>query len=724
MWGAPPPEQPRGARAGQSGRYPRRPGSPPPGASGSRWPAGPGGRGNSGRQYVPPAGGHGPASGARPAVRPGRSGPTYPTYGPYGGPAGYGAPEYDAPEYDAPEYDAPGYGPPGPPPGPWTSGRMPAAQTDQHHLRFTIFHDGNAGHLWRGELGSLLGEAVVSAGVVMWLGYLTYSPQVVALALVALGLPALLAGPLGATLTRVEEPAGLFKLVGRVRVVFALGLIGMHYLTVLPVLYLLLFGLSLCGRMRSALRVAAMRACLAPGEPERVAASTHFAAVIVAVVGPLLASLLYILAAQRILLVAIGGALMFFLCTSSDAMLDALPRTRRAFLLAQPEPEEDEGEESEDEEAFDEDLEDGEGEDDPEVALMRREAALPEWEQWGPGNMSQAIADVTAGLRLIGSSNVSTTALRALATLALVGGGLSVLEVFYITDHLFVPTYYLGALLAAEGAGLALGATLWSDLGRRGSGKGALLVGTVGTGAALAALAVVNQVPLAIAAAVGMGVANALAVEGGREALRAGFNGLARRAMAAAESTIVALCGLVGALIFYLFRQGLILPRLGARGAGPSLTRLQPFTVAQIFLGVGIGLVVGGIVFAVLLNTGGVLDRMHARRAARRAAKGRSGARGRIPGRGFEEDEESDSSGYYPAAGGVWDEGDEEDRDDEPDEYEDSRYARSYGAESRASWNEDEEPEDDDWDTRRRGGGGRPGPRTPPTRGGGRRGWR
>jgi hypothetical protein len=599
---------------------------------------------------------------------------------------------------------------------------MPAARPDQHHLRFTIFHDGNAGHLWRGELGSLLGEAVVSAGVIMWLGYLTYSPQIVALALVAMGLPALLAGPLGATLTRVEEPAGLFKLVGRMRVVFALGLIGMHYLTVLPVLYMLLFGLSLCGRLRSALRVSAMRACLAPGEPERVAASTHFAAVIVAVVGPLLASILYILAAQRILLIAIAAALMFFLCTSSDAMLDALPRTRRAFLLAQPEPEEDDNEDLEDEEALDEDL--GDRGADPE--LMRREAALPEWQQWGPGNMSQAIADITAGLRLIGSSNVSTTALRALATLALVGGGLSVLEVFYVTDHLFVPTYYLGALLAAEGAGLALGATVWSDLGRRGSGKGALLVGTVGTGAALAALAIVNQVPLAIGAALFMGVTNALAVEGGREALRAGFNGLARRAMAAAESTILALCGLAGAVIFYLFRQGLTFPRLGAGGAAPSLTRLQPFTVAQIFLGVGSGLVVGGVIFAVLLNTGGVLDRMHARRAARRAAKGRSGARGRIRGRGFEEDDEDDDgSGYYPAAGGAWDEedGDGGQWDDEPNEYEDSRYARSYGAQSRANWNEDEEPEDDDWDTRRRGNRGRPGPRTPPTRGG-RGGWR
>jgi hypothetical protein len=596
--------------------------------------------------------------------------------------------------------------------------------TDRHHLRFAIFHDGNPGHLWRGEFSSLLGDAVVSAGVVMWLCYLTYSPMVVTMALLALGLPALLAGPLGATLTRVEEPAGLFKLVGRLRVGFALALIAMHYVTVLPVLYLLLFGLSLCGRLRSSLRVAAMRACLAPGEPERVASSTHFAAVVVAVIGPLLAALLYVLIGQRILLVAIGGALLFLLGTSSDALLDALPPARRAFLLAQPER--DENQEEEDEEALD----DEDGEVGPDAALIRFEAALPEWDQWGPGNIAQAIADVRAGLRVIGGGNVSTTALRALATLALVGGGLSVLEVFYVTDHLYLPTYYLGALLAAEGAGLAIGATFWSDRGRRGSGRIALLVGTLGTGVALVALAAMNAILPVLVVAVGLGIANALAVEGARAALRAGFNGLERRAVAAAEMMLAALCALVGALIFYFFHQGLTIARPGGNSGATQLTLLQPFSVAEIFLGAGVGLAVAGIVFAVLLNTGGVLDKARARRERARAAKRRSGTRGRIlADRDDYDDEEDEGSGYYPAAGGQWDEEDDEGGgqwDDDADAYEDRRAGRGYGGARRAGWDEADE-DDEGWDMRGRArggrGGGRPGPRTPP-RGGGRGGWR
>src|SRR6185437_7341443 len=101
--------------------------------------------------------------------------------------------------------------------------------------------------------------------------------------------------------------------------------------------------------------------------------------------------------------------------------------------------------------------------------------------------------------------------------------------------HLLLPTFYLGPLLAAEGAGLALGAMLWSDLGRHGNGKGSLFLGMVGTGAALAVLAVVHLPVWALVAALVMGVFNAVAVEGGREALRAGFDGVERRALAAAE---------------------------------------------------------------------------------------------------------------------------------------------------------------------------------------------
>src|SRR5262249_49646487 len=147
------------------------------------------------------------------------------------------------------------------PPGvryPGTVGRLPAADgytsselaaVRHHHLGISILHDGNPGHLWRGVFFSRLGEAVLGVGAVMWLAGLTLSPLVVAGAVVALGLPFLLAGPLAVPFENAARPDRSLRWLGRLRMVLALGLIGMHYRTFLPVVFALLFVLSLCGRL-------------------------------------------------------------------------------------------------------------------------------------------------------------------------------------------------------------------------------------------------------------------------------------------------------------------------------------------------------------------------------------------------------------------------------------------------------------------------------------------
>jgi hypothetical protein len=601
--------------------------------------------------------------------------------------------------------------------GQWTSARTPAVEDSRHHLRFAIFHDGNPGHLWRGELGSLLGDAVLSVGVIMWLAMLTYSPRAVGLGLIALGLPALLAGPVGVTLTRVEEPARLFKLLGWLRILFAAALITMHYLTIFPVLYLLLFGVSLLGRLRTSLRIAAMRACLAPGEPEHVAASSHLAAVGVAVAGPLLATLLFILDGERILLVAIGAAVFFLLGVSADALVDALPASQRAFLLAVPSD-------------LDEDVyapaveEPDAADDDPEALMERTELALPEWEQWGPGNVREAVEDVANGMRLIGSRAVSLSAMRALSVLALIGGGITLFEVFYVTDHLNLPTFYLGALVAAEGAGVALGATLWRDLGRAGSGRVSWLVGMLGVSLALGALVLVGTIQPALLIAVALGAANGLAVEGARQSLRAGFDGVERRAITAGESFITALCAMAGVAIFALLHRGYAVTRHGK----VVVTLLQSFPVTLLFLGAGVGLAIAALLFAFWGRILAFFERQRDRRLER--------AEQRRAARGEEYDDEDD--GYYPDAGGEWDDAGYDDgyADDGRGGYDDSRYMTGYQTgyqpeyqESRAypqarpparrggarEWDDGDEEDEGNWS--RTGRAPRPGPRTPPGRG-------
>src|SRR5262249_29293089 len=195
-----------------------------------------------------------------------------------------------------------------------------------------------------------------------------FSPLAVAGAVAALGLPFVLAGPLAAPFENAHNPDRALKWLGRLRMVLALGLVAMHYRTILPVVFALLFILSICGRLCDALRTAPIRTCLAPGEPEHVASDLHIASALVAVLGPLLAALFYVLLGERILLVSIGSVVFFALSANSDTFLDALPARRRAFLLAAPTSSE----------------EDDEDEDEQQTPEEWRERALPEWYQQGP----------------------------------------------------------------------------------------------------------------------------------------------------------------------------------------------------------------------------------------------------------------------------------------------------------------------------------------------------
>jgi hypothetical protein len=508
----------------------------------------------------------------------------------------------------------------------WTSTQM-AVVSHQHH--FSLFHDGNAGHLWRGEVASLLGEAIFTTGIVIWLVGLTGSPYVVALALALLGVPWLLAGPLAAPLTRISEPGRGLAWIGRLRFLLALGFVPMHFHTIYPVVFALIFSIALCGRLREALRVAAFRTCLAPGELERVSSDLYIGGAIVAVCGPLLATLTYILLGERILLVSIFAAVCYLLASNSDGFLDALPESKRAFLHVQP----DEA----DLEALMEEDGDDERLSDPE---MRRELALPEWYQVAPSTLRQAFDELRSGMALVGGSSLSRTALLALCTLGLVGGGLAALEIFFLQDRLGLPGFYLGPLLAAEAAGLALGALFGDTVTRRGQGRPALIAGVVGTGVALAAMTLVPMLLAVLVCALLLGFFNALAVTGARAGLFAGFIGYERRAIASTEIWLVALAGVVGAGLFTIFYAG----SAGIPGLPAALAQL-PFPgwhVGVVLLGTGIGLVLSAVIFGVLLAR----KQRAAKASARAASEGDFGD--------WDDEGYDGESAYLPAAGG-WD---------------------------------------------------------------------
>lgn len=510
----------------------------------------------------------------------------------------------------------------------YTSTQM--AAVSQHH-HFSLFHDGNAGHLWRGEVASLLGEAVFSTGVIIWLAGLTQSPYGVALGLVLLGVPWLLAGPLAAPLTRVAEPGRGLAWIGRLRFLLALGLIPMHFRTIIPVVFAIIFAIALCGRLREALRVAAFRTCLAPGEPERVSSDLYIGGAIVAVVGPLVATLAYTLVGERILLVSLFAAICYLLASNSDGFLDALPPNKRAFLNVHPD-DEDIAALMEEDDGSDERLTDPQ---------MRRELALPEWYQVAPSTVRQGFGELRAGMGLAGSAVVSQTALLALCMLGLVGGGLAALEIFFVQDRLGLPGFYLGPLLAAEAGGLALGVLLGDVVARRGQGRPAMIVGVIGTGIAIAALTIPPMLIAVLGCAFLIGLFNALAVTGARVGLFAGFTGFERRALGAAETWLVALAGILGAALFTIFYAG-----IGGINRLPSALSRLPFPgwpIGMVFLGTGAGVIVSAIILIVLM----------ARKQRRVTTPSENTSAGDFAGYdgGFDGE-----SAYMPAADG-WDDG-------------------------------------------------------------------
>src|SRR5579883_767824 len=514
---------------------------------------------------------------------------------------------------------------------PWAGRRKPGPPRVGRRFRrigIAIFHDGNPGHLWRGEIASRLGESIAGVGVIIWLATLYQSPVAVAFALLALGLPFLLVGTFGARLENASQPGTALKWLNRLRILLALGLVAMHFRTILPVLYAILFLLSLCGRLHDAARTGAVRACLAPGEPEHVANDIYVGGAVAAVLGPILATFFYILIGERILLIGVIAAVAFLISSNSEGFLDALPPGRRAFMLATPETLYPNGSvpplalSPDDEAALDEE--------------ERREESLPPWYQQGPTTVGQAFGELRAGLGLAGTVSPAAAALWAISALAVVSGAFSALAVFYVTDVLGLSPFYLGPLLAAEAAGMALGLFLAITPEVARGAKFWLMIGLLGTGVGLVALVVMPQILFALLIMLGIGFMTTLAISGARRALYAGFDPVEQRSITAAENWAAALGNVIGVLLVALF--------LSEPAASPNAPQLSAklashgWPAGQLLMLLGLALIVGAVILIALSIIG-----------KQQANAGKKGQQGKLGKRGASDDELGSS--YHTAFG-------------------------------------------------------------------------
>jgi MFS family permease len=235
-----------------------------------------------------------------------------------------------------------------------------------------------------------------------------------------------------------------------------------------------------------------------------------------------------------------------------------------------------------------------------------------------------------------------------------VGGGLSVLEVFYITSIVSLPAFYLGPLLAAEGAGLALGVSLAGGLPSTRAPRIGIILGLVSSGGALALLVLLPDLPIVLLVALGLGLANALAVSAARNALILRFDGIERRALASGEQWMTALCGVAGALLFTLFFTG---PQ-GVPIHLPS-NLLPSWPLPALLLLTAGGLAAAGPLVAVASPPSGRRRLKRGRKKGGKKAKpGASSSRVPMPrDDDFDDSPAADDSAYLPATGAhaAWD---------------------------------------------------------------------
>jgi MFS family permease len=480
----------------------------------------------------------------------------------------------------------------------------------------------------------------------MWLAAQYQSPFVVAVALACLGIPYVVAGPLGTRLENSSRPGTPLRWLGNLRVLLVLGLIGLFFHTIVPAVYVLLLLLSFTGRLHDAARIGAIRACLAPGEPEHVANDVYVGGALASVLGPVLVSLVFVLAGERVLIVYILAAIAFLVSANSEGLLDALPPGRRAYLLATPEALYPDGEIP----ALAYPGDQADQLDDEEW----REESLPAWYQQGPKSAWQSFGEVRSGLGLVGSSPRAGLALLGISGLAVAGGAFSALLVFYIAGELGLPSFYLGPLAAAEGVGLVLGSQslVGGSTATAAKGwQGRLWLGLAGTGLFFAALSVVPSLLIALIGALCIGYLAALALSGARQALYADFDPVEQRAIAAAENWVSALGVVVGVILVGLFLKATG-PVPGSVAAIPE--RLPGLPVNELLFSLGIGLIFSAFLL-VALGMGG-------RNRGRSFKPGADGSHG--PASGLRVSH-GDDSGWEGAGQGGWDGPIEDDVDDE-----------------------------------------------------------
>ena len=399
---------------------------------------------------------------------------------------------------------------------------------------------GNLRRLWLSEIASTAGDTIAATGLLIWFVQASYSLTTVLFVLASFAVPAALVTLFAGSLAGVRNAQRALLGVGILRVALALLFIGLAFNTKGSALSIVPFGLALASNLRLALR----RGAITHGIPVRVrgmlASGDQVAAGVLAVAGPALATLLYLLNGEQIFAIAIGAAFFYLLALISESHATPLPDR---ILYQRP---------AEDEvhSAWEQDEGDADAED---VAVRAAEKEAAVWELTPPPSPAAALRDLDAGLQIAGAASHPRIAFVALAMLAFIGGMVALLEPFYVWTVLGQAPFVLGLFFAATGLGAAIGSAVVVEV--RGGGRFFLVVGLLTSGIGLIALMRTSDLPHALGIIAVLGLANVFALRGGQVTMLRHFVPVGQRAAAQALVVMRAWLVLVGMGVAVIFAK-------------------------------------------------------------------------------------------------------------------------------------------------------------------------
>jgi MFS family permease len=389
--------------------------------------------------------------------------------------------------------------------------------------------------LWLKQSVTALCDALFGTTLIIWVSVRTDSPFAVGLALAALGVPYALCGPFAEAATERWSRRRTMFVTDVVRGLLTFFLC----IAVLPsidpnralaIICLLCFFIGLMSRFSLAGQRSAITAVVRPKEHARGISRIQGSVAIMAIVGPILAAMLFLLLgptplpglvlAGFLLLLSAGGA------QAMDQRFTARIRAVRMKRLRRAESQKGET-----------------GAQD----LVVEEAE--EEEPWSRSVLRSGIADGLKGIRLVRRQRPFGTIANIVALVAFVGGIFNVLEVFFVSTYLGYPAPFLGLLVSANAAGVLLGSAWFRQLDAHIMPITTFTYAVLGMGLTTAGFIASRDLSFAVLWAAAMGVTNGMILFAAQTALvETGERASITRLFVGYE-TMTALWGTIGIVV-------------------------------------------------------------------------------------------------------------------------------------------------------------------------------